>query len=351
MVIDALYESSYEFLGEESSHDFEVNEERSACGYLVAIEDAVRKVCGCSEVLFSSSASKGRLWFSPKGLGRIVFNLIWREEFIRKFYPLHEFSPYVEVFFKASSDFRKNHNHPGVSGYFRGEIDGVVASLNEMIDEVRRIVYSASFKAEINRHTRSSNKNYRSVVRYIDALFKARSRLLVVRLDLGYGKENRSLASGGEISYAEVRSHREKFFRELRKIFRKGELVGFCWKLEYGLSKSYHYHVMIFLDGSKRREDISLGRVMGEVWRENVTSGKGVYFNCNAKKGSYRYCGIGMVNHDDAGMRESLLKAAAYLTKLEFYIKIALEGRARSFGRGEMPDLSKVGRGRPRRGL
>lgn len=349
LIADALYESSYEFLDEESLNDSIVYEERSVCGYLVGIEEAVKKVCECNDVLFSSSGVGGRLWFSPKGLARTVFNFIWREDYVRRFYPLHEFSPYVEAFFKASSGFRESYSQPGVCGYFREEVDGVVTSLNGMIDELRRIVFSDSFKAEINRHTRSSNKNHRSLVRYVDALFKARSRLLVIRLDLGYGKESRSSGSGGEISYSEVKRHREHFFRAIRKSLGKDDLVGFCWKLEYGLSKSYHYHAILFLDGSKRREDISLGKMMGEIWRDKITAGKGVYFNCNSKKASYRSCGIGMVNHDDIEMRESLLKAAAYLTKLEFYIKIALGGKSRSFGRGEMPVQTNSRRGRPRK--
>ncbi|MNL84943.1 hypothetical protein D3C87_2130770 [compost metagenome] len=56
-----------------------------------------------------------------------------------------------------------------------------------------------------------------------------------------------------------------------------------------------------------------------------------------------------MIEHSDRDMRKNLQKAAVYLTKIEYYIRIATEGRARTFGRGEMPKRQIKKRGRPRR--
>lgn len=73
-----------------------------------------------------------------------------------------------------------------------------------------------------------------------------------------------------------------------------------------------------------------------------------MYYNCNRAKGNYRACGIGMVEHSDRSMRKNLQKAAVYLTKVEYYMRIATEGRARTFGRGEMPKRNIKKMGRPR---
>ncbi|MNW20170.1 hypothetical protein D3C71_2204470 [compost metagenome] len=56
-----------------------------------------------------------------------------------------------------------------------------------------------------------------------------------------------------------------------------------------------------------------------------------------------------MVEHSDREKRKNLQKAAIYLTKIEYYMLIATEGRARTFGRGEMPKRVEKKRGRPRR--
>lgn len=344
-LIEALCESSHEYI--EDGPIF-VGED-SICRDLARIEGLVRRVAESKDVLFLKK--KHRLGFSLSygSLGESVLRLIWHEDQIKKHYPLHRFSPYVEAFFKASQDFRSKYIPPGIQSYFGCDLDGVVRSLNGVVEEIRKTLSSNEFRAEINRHRRSSNKNYKSLVKYVDALFKLRSRLLVLRLDFGYAKAKQSNGFYGRACYSEAKKHRERLLVEIKRKLPKGVLVGFCWKLEFGLSKSYHYHFMFFLDGAKVREDISLGRMIGELWQGAITAGKGVYFNCNHKKDSYRACGIGMINHDNVEMRSNLLKAAMYLTKLEFYIKIVLEGKGRSFGRGEMPDLSRVGRGRPRK--
>jgi len=95
-----------------------------------------------------------------------------------------------------------------------------------MIEELKKVVSSDNFKSEINQHTRSSNKNRRSIVKYINALFDSKSRLLVVRVDLGY--EARTKRNGGDVSYAQAKEHREEFFKELKKLFPNG---GFGWLL------------------------------------------------------------------------------------------------------------------------
>ena len=343
-VIEGLYDGCYDYF--EGNYTY-VCPERTVCADLISIERLVKEVVACDQVLFNIKNKGWNSYLMYDELGRDVLRFIWREEWIRYHYPLHKFSPYVEAFFECSMEFRQKHYNPGVSGYSSEEVFGAAESLNKMIEELKEVISSDHFKAKINQHARSSNKNRRSIVKYINALFDSKSRLLVVRVDLGY--EARAKRNGENISYAQAKENREAFFKELKKVFPNGELVGYCWKLEFGISKSYHYHVMVFLDGAKRREDISLGRLIGEIWQEKVTLGKGVYFNCNSKKSAYRSCGIGMINHGELRKREGLLKAAAYLTKQDVYIKIALDGGGRSFGRGELPKLCSVKKGRPRK--
>ncbi|MCY1462462.1 hypothetical protein D9M71_802370 [compost metagenome] len=108
--------------------------------------------------------------------------------------------------------------------------------------------------------------------------------------------------------------------------------------------------MLIFLDGSKVREDVVIAKMIGEHWNSVVTEGKGIYFNCNAKKSNYKFCGVGMINHFDLELRENLLrKAVIYITKPDYYKKIVVPGNGRAFGKGVIPKMTGARRGRPRR--
>jgi hypothetical protein len=210
------------------------------------------------------------------------------------------------------------------------------------------LVRGAVFRKQLNAHRRLSNKNYKSLLTYIDAIFKETSRVMVLRVDLGYSKLVGARGGREELGFEDVKLHRERLMAMLRRKI-KGAFLGHAWKLEYGLSKGYHYHCMFFLDGSQVREDIGWARTIGETWADKATQGKGVYYNCNRRKSVYRACGIGMIEHFDKNKRKNLQQAAVYLTKIEYYLRIATEGRARTFGRGEMPKPAVKKRGRPRR--
>ena len=122
-------------------------------------------------------------------------------------------------------------------------------------------------------------------------------------------------------------------------------MVGYIWKLEHGPDKGFHYHMMFFFDGSKVREDGTLAKRIGQYWLNVVTNGRGVYYNCNADKSRYKNCGIGMVDHSDNVMRDGLVKAVLYLTKMDLYMKLQTVGR----GMGKMVRPNpKDARGRPR---
>ena len=213
-VIEGLYDGCYDYFDGGYAY---VCPERTICADLVSLERLVKEVAACGQALFKIKAKGWNSYLIYDTLGRDILRFIWREEWIRYHYPLHRFSPHVEAFFRCSIEFRQKYYDPGVSGYLSEEVRGVAESLNKMIEELKGVVSSDCFKAEINQHTRSSNKNRRSIVKYINALFDARSRLLVVRVDLGY--EARIKRNGGRISYAQAKENREEFFKELKKVF------------------------------------------------------------------------------------------------------------------------------------
>ena len=129
-------------------------------------------------------------------------------------------------------------------------------------------------------------------------------------------------------------------------------LLGYAWRLEYGSLKGFHYHTFFFFDGSKKREDVNIAKMIGEYWVNVITKGRGLYYNCNAKKDQYKHCGIGMINDSNTELRQGLEIAARYLTKQDYYAKMDFNDKdgkkARTFGKGEITK-PKSSRGRRRK--
>lgn len=341
----ALLESTMTYFDTLNTKDIAVGRERGAVLKIKDIESLVKEIAVSDEVHFYIEVLRGGPEVRMTKVGKRLLMNMWAREEVERYYPIHDFTPYVKAFFECV--------HEYASAYYsfrklQRDPTEMMESLNSVIERIRSAVRGSAFKANINMHRRLSNKNYKSLLTYIDAIFEGCSRVLVLRVDLGYSKSivHRDFREG--LQFETVKTQREKLLKLLRRKLPSKTLLGHAWKLEFGLSKGFHYHCMFFLDGSKVREDVSWARTVGELW-ERATEGQGVYYNCNRTKSNYRACGIGMIEHSDREKRRNLQKAAIYLTKIEYYMRIATEGRARTFGRGEMPKRVVKKRGRPRR--
>ncbi|MCZ4335714.1 hypothetical protein O4H51_23025, partial [Aeromonas hydrophila] len=105
--------------------------------------------------------------------------------------------------------------------------------------------------------------------------------------------------------------------------------------------------LLVFKNGADFRSDVFHAGLILDEW-QRITGDRGRGFNCNmkAKDSEYRFCGIGVVNHDDKEKRQYLHKAVAYLTKSDLVAKLTLEKR-RTFFKGTLPK-KVTARGRPR---
>ena len=185
--------------------------------------------------------------------------------------------------------------------------------------------------------------------KFIDAHFELYSRLLILRIDFGYQKPKGWPAKvDNTVSYDEAKAHRINLLKYLKKGLPPKSFINFALKMEFGLDKHWHYHMLVLLDGSIVREDVTIAKLIGEHWKKSITQGKGLYWNCNANKDSYKCCGIGMVSHYGTAAREGLKKAALYMTKTDYYVRLLVPGNDRIFWKGNMPKPKTTTVGRPR---
>lgn len=213
---------------------------------------------------------------------------------------------------------------------------------NDFIDRLRKRIRDPRTKKKVARQVENALRNRRNIQGYIDGLFDRFSRLLILRVDLGYRREQ-----PGAVTLEKVRQDLRRFINNMRGNQLFQSMVGYIWKLEYGEDKGYHFHFMFFYDGSKVRKDVYLGNKIGEYWKGVVTEGRGIFFNCNANE--YKWRGIGMVNHSDHQARANLSRVVEYLAKKDQYLRLKLSAKGRVLGRGVLPKARMSRAGRPRK--
>ncbi|OKO46507.1 hypothetical protein BMH52_20445 [Pseudomonas sp. BTN1] len=283
-------------------------------------------------------------------LGRYFVDKLKRGKgMLEQYFPCHVVNPYVEVFFRCVDRVDELHSLRVWRDLRNGAAEAFSVRMNDLVEFVRLELASDAFKAVLKRFRKASVKRVNSLEGYIDALFAKHSRMLVVRVDLSYQS---GFVSGREDFYGDVskvKVHWAKMQKDLHKGIPVDGLLGFACKLEYGQLKGFHFHLLLFYNGSNHRQDGVLARMVGEYWRDSITAGSGRYFNCNAVKDKYKYLGIGMISFNQLD-RVSALKnrVASYLTKVDYWVRLSADS-GRSFFRGNMPKLKTMKRGRPRR--
>lgn len=199
-----------------------------------------------------------------------------------------------------------------------------------------------------------ARRNLMELIKLINRLFERYSRLLVVRVDLGYRKD---IAKQVQLETAQM--HREEFFSDKRsQPFVFEGLVGYAWGLEYGeLEGGYHYHLLMIYNSALRRDDVGIGMAIRDLW-DQITVGNSHCYISNFDKDRFAAegsLGIGMIHRDDVPIRINLIeKVAAYISKKCTHFDIQSErtssGEFRTFGKSWMPkpiDQSMPRRGRP----
>lgn len=221
--------------------------------------------------------------------------------------------------------------------------------MNLLIDQIRLEAEHLWYKRDAYDRTFETKEKTNALVEYTAAILRYYSKTLVVRVDFSYeGKANAPVTIDRVLtefhSMMEDRSHLKLF----------EHLVGYGWAVEQSDRKGFHIHAMFFFDGSKVRQDVTIGFAIGDYWVNHVTNGRGSFHNCNAKKQKYKRCGIGMIHRNNAQecadtieFMQYLAKGGPFLHRDNQYLRIRPFG-ARTFGTGQAPKMEDgTRRGRP----
>lgn len=223
--------------------------------------------------------------------------------------------------------------------------------MNFIVDMIRKLAAEKWFKRCVHDRHYQASCNGKSAARYVADVLNYYARTLIVRLDLGYvGGEAASVTI--DRIWSDLNDFIDLLYR--RPLFE--HLVGHMWSLEQGDDgKGYHVHLVLFFNGSEVCRDIKMGHRIGrEIWEEEITQGRGNFYNCNAHKDRYSYVGIGMIHRDNADECMKAIRCLQYLPKSgEFlvrddqYLRIKPKALMHTFATGQAPDVREKKRGRP----
>ncbi|WEN15716.1 inovirus-type Gp2 protein [Rhodanobacter sp. AS-Z3] len=257
-------------------------------------------------------------------------------------FPKHEFHPIIELFGRYARQ---------IDSYVGVPTEEGCAKLNECVEAMRAEARTAVFQNRRDRHLRASREATKGVLALIDALFRRRSRILVVRLELSYRKGTTSLVPRSindlfyHVSERQARDHRDALIRFLKREYQV-PLLTYAWKEEQLQFTSNCYQLLLFFDGSVAHDGFSVGQQIGEHWVDAITGSKGRFHNCNASK--HWDQGVGIINdYDTVKIKALKERVVPYLTKVDYFVRLVSKGRI--FGKGGLPKAEGNKRGRPRK--
>jgi hypothetical protein len=252
--------------------------------------------------------------------------------------------------------------------YHRPGIDGKDMNGAELFNALLALIRKRARNDRRCKDYLSFSENYdlnelKSVVAYFDDLFMDYSKILVVRVDLGY-----QACEADKISFERAHRDIQRFinYRQWQACFKHS--IGYVIGRERGTSsttenggngRGYHFHCFILFDGQKVKNDVELAKQIIDYWQHRIVNSRRTpadeqtkiwYFNCNhkARTSGYRYDGIGMVQHSDELKRWHMISALIYLTKHSQALGDDVPPGTRALTKGQYKPRAFDTRGRPR---
>jgi hypothetical protein len=251
----------------------------------------------------------------------------------------HQLHPLVELF-------ERQMERNGFWCGYRPTVELDVSRLNACVEAMRQEARSTAFRRHLDKHLKLVRNNTRSALELVDALFAMYSQLVVVRIDLCY--ERHPCKDWLALPVMDGNAFGDRT-RLIRYLTRKCPCrpVAYVWKTEWAEHTGWHTHMLLFFDGNQHQQDITIARMIGKHWNEEITRGKGRHHISNFDQHQSR--GVGKVRYDDAAKLWALCTIVVpYLTKADYYIRLLVPPKTHTFGRSGKPKIPAKKLGRPR---
>jgi len=279
-------------------------------------------------------------------------------DWLQRYSGVHRYSPRVEAFYDACMEVGLIDGDP----FWFDQPDDIANAdgmrhkylFTMLIDQIRLRCQKHEFRERERLRLVNADRNMRNVLALEEAMFSektGRSRWLILSLTLRYRPTFRDA-----ITVEIIQQHRDRFFAARRFNTLMSGIKNYVWTIEQGEDTGLHLHVILFYSADHNHDQFVAQRIC-EYWVDEVTGGKGDYWNSNAARLKSVYArhghgvGVGQINRNDAGKRDALRKNLVYLAKAEQYLLIKGAENMRTFGMGRVPKKVRVGRLRADSGM
>lgn len=326
-------------------HDWQLNPQiaseadRDVAWYILDAENIVERIKRSRGPIFPRRFGKnsGSIQYEETQLGRDFLRLD-KIDYASIFstFPHHQLHPYIGLAEKYAT-YARAHQSPGFASDFY--------YLNLYAEKLKNEALSSAIQNKREAFLKRTRDNTRSLCNYVEKLCGKYDQLLAIHLDIGYSRFWLAQPTWAvNVTFEEAKAHRELLFFHLTKKF-PYKLRGFAWKLEHSESRSFHYQLLLFFEAPETYKSAEVAWMVGELWQNQITCGKGMYFNRNVAE--FSHPGIGLIRSTNKENITALKKEVIpRLLEPGKLIRLAIPG-ARTFDKGNMPKPDKRRRGRP----
>lgn len=209
----------------------------------------------------------------------------------------------------------------------------------ESLMEIICHLYSEAGYAQRMADERQKVKRlYQSSVKYIDHIIASHSNVIVIRLDF-----HQPIGASIKYDMQQAIANMNRLIVNMRHNAIFNHLLGYIVRLEYGLIRGAHWHAIFFFNGQTRnpKSHVFIAKRIGDYWAQDITSGHGSYYNCNADIQGHESrgtCGIGLIERTDTEKIKNLKdRVASYLCKTSLLVRIKGGKPFRMFRHGKSP--------------
>lgn len=245
------------------------------------------------------------------------------------------YSPYVELFYQTvlMTGYPYEHYSYSINSLWVGTL--TLADFgNRLVETLRSHMRGADFKKKIRDQYENSFRQFNSSVNYVSYLLGRYSKLLHVRVDLAYDRNQMDNDEQGLSFLMDA-------FAKFRKLMSRKDgcfehLAGYISHMEYGRLKGHHIHMSLFYNGHKRMQDEHIAHQVRLAW-EKITGGLGLFQSTNLDKHIPTCHAIGMIKRGDKEKFNCLVYVIWYQVKEDQNLTFKYTKRQRLYFRGEIP--------------
>ena len=181
----------------------------------------------------------------------------------------------------------------------------------------------------------------RSLFEYIINLKIIYRKLIIIRLDLWYGK----IYTTDMQPQSQIQENWRSLLSHIQVKF-SSSYVGYATKFEFGQEKGIHMHRLLFFNGDIVRQDTTIALHIGEHLKHVITGEAGGYFNCNTSECKRdmelkQQCCIGVFSIVNQNFLAGLRKVINYFAERNPIVRLAISELDRTLRRSYLSQKEK----------